>query len=420
MRILHAADLHVGARPYQLDEIARVFEDSWLRLVEIALEERVDAVLIAGDVFDRPRPRNEHVALVARGIRRLVEKGVRVVAAHGEHDTPGRREMTVLELLESMIDGFAAPRPRGSGPDQVAASIVRIGDVDVAVYPMVKADPQARKKLARVLLPVYQRVLEARGARRRVFLAHIGLQEVMPCPFPDPESCPHDAALSQIPRVDYAALGHVHREWLSTGPVAAAYPGSAFPKDVSEARERFPRGALLVDLDGDEPSIQRVEYGVASYWAERVEIHGPMAVEREVAEAIRKAAARMPRAGRRVVFLETIVPPSVPLAAVERAAASASRRLGVVAAVRHRRLAVDASAAATGASVIGAGDLDPASVIALEFNLSRETAGLLLALRDALLSGAGEERVLEILDDLASRPDYKRLMDRLAGGVRLA
>ena len=55
MRFLHVADLHIGKRVHErpmLDEQEHAFD----QLISIAEDQRVDAVLVAGDVFDRPNP----------------------------------------------------------------------------------------------------------------------------------------------------------------------------------------------------------------------------------------------------------------------------------------------------------------------------------------------------------------------------
>jgi len=382
--LMHAADLHVGARPYRLEGLARVFFDSFDALVEEAARERVDALLIAGDLFDRPRPEHGVLLHVARQLRRLAW-GVKIVAAHGEHDTPGRRDVTVLEVLDGVVEGFYAPRARGSDAESLASTIVDLGGLRVAVYPLVKADYAARKRIAERVLSAYKRLLGG-APGRSVLLAHIGVQEAVGCPSPNPEECPFDAPLSLLPPVDYAALGHVHKRWLRLSPdpgPPAAYPGS-IPKDLQEARDRFPRGPLLVDLSRGEPSVQELDLGVADYAVSRVTVEKPGRAREAVARALEEAVRGMAARRHRVVFLEAVLGPTVAVAEVERAAAAAAEALGVVAAVRPRRLppsrpSVDA---ARGEVLAGEG-FDPARIIAGRYRLSLATAEKILELKEA-------------------------------------
>ncbi|MEB3773495.1 MAG: DNA repair exonuclease, partial [Desulfurococcales archaeon] len=89
-RIIHLADLHLGARPYGFREREEDILESFDNVVDMILEERPDIVVIAGDLFDKPRPDNQVLRRAIRGLRRVTSQGIPVVAAHGEHDTPGR------------------------------------------------------------------------------------------------------------------------------------------------------------------------------------------------------------------------------------------------------------------------------------------------------------------------------------------
>ena len=419
MQILHAADLHVGARPYQLEGLQRIFLEAFDEIVALAVRERVSALLIAGDLFDRPRPGNDIVRRVARGLRRLSDKGIPVVAAHGEHDTPGRRESTVLQLLSDLIDGFHAPRPSKPGPEGVAETILEVGGLTVAVYPLVKADPRTRKQVARRLLPLYSKLLESRPGRR-VFLAHVGLAEVVGCPAPDPEDCPFDLGVADLPPVDYAALGHIHKRWVGGGGRVprAAYPGSVFPKDIVEARDRFPRGPLLVDLSGDEPTVQEAPLDIADYTALAVDVPGPRAVARVIGEALEEAARRLAGARHRVVFLEAYAPPEVPVARLEKEAARRGGELGLTVALRTVRVAgVPGEGRAKTASLAESlGVVDPAALISASYGVSKRTAQLILELKEALLESPHSPRVLEILDALYEQPDYQALIAKMLRG----
>ena len=423
MLVLHAADLHVGARPYQSDELAIVFRESFEALLETALEEHVDALLVAGDVFDRPRPGNEDIRLVVRGFKRLASRGVPVVLAHGEHDTPGRRGATLLQVIAEAVDKVYAPTP-GEGGD-IAPTILRLDEATIAVYPMYKVDQATRRKIARKLLPAYRARLEG-VSRPRIFLAHLGLQEAIGCPTTDPEECPADTGLESLPPVEYAALGHIHDRivWGEPprdpgswqGPRAAAYPGSLFPKDVGEARNRFPRGPLLVDFSSREPSIQPLSLGVADYALAEARVEQPGTVRVQLQKALAGVLGSLANAPLRVVFLRVAVGPRVPLAAVEREAQRLSRSYQVTVVTRYYRVPGEAPEATGLSKALEV--LDPVDILVSEYKLSPRTAGLIVQLKDLLLEDPGNPAIIEVLDKLAESPDFRRIMESMVKSGR--
>ena len=92
MKILHTADWHLGKR---LDDRSRLEEQQVVlqEICEIAEREGVDAVLVAGDLFDTFNPPTEAVDLLYSTLKRLTADGHRpVIAIAGNHDSPDRIE----------------------------------------------------------------------------------------------------------------------------------------------------------------------------------------------------------------------------------------------------------------------------------------------------------------------------------------
>ena len=89
-RLLHMADVHLGARHHDLGEAAarqreRQFA-AFARAVGLALEEQVDLVLIAGDLFDSNAQPRRSVERAVGELRRLADRGIPTVAIPGTHD----------------------------------------------------------------------------------------------------------------------------------------------------------------------------------------------------------------------------------------------------------------------------------------------------------------------------------------------
>ncbi|MCS4305236.1 exonuclease subunit SbcD [Chryseobacterium sp. BIGb0232] len=88
MKILHTADWHLGKR---LDRFSRLEEQASVmeEIIEIADEEQVDLILVAGDLFDNFNPAVEAVELFYKTLKRLSQNGKRpVIAIAGNHDSP--------------------------------------------------------------------------------------------------------------------------------------------------------------------------------------------------------------------------------------------------------------------------------------------------------------------------------------------
>ncbi|MBT3223394.1 MAG: DNA repair exonuclease, partial [Proteobacteria bacterium] len=89
--LLFAGDIHLGRRPQrlvhaELDPSRFAPTEAWARLVDVAIERRVDAVVLAGDVVDDERDRFEAYGHLERGIRRLMGEGIATVGVAGNHD----------------------------------------------------------------------------------------------------------------------------------------------------------------------------------------------------------------------------------------------------------------------------------------------------------------------------------------------
>src|SRR5579859_542444 len=93
LRIVATADNHLGRyvakyTPRTLERRRQRLREAFGRVVDAALEREADLVILAGDVFDTPAPRNPERIYVARQLARLRREGIHVVAVGGNHDAP--------------------------------------------------------------------------------------------------------------------------------------------------------------------------------------------------------------------------------------------------------------------------------------------------------------------------------------------
>lgn len=250
MRLLHTSDWHLGRSLHQHDlgGAQAAFVD---HLVEVVVRERVDVVLLSGDVHDRALPPVEAMQLFDEALRRLRDNGASVVAISGNHDAPVR-----LGDKAGLLDRSISLR---TDPARVAEPFVLSDEAGpVAFYAVPYLEPAAVRGVlpddpaepdgsddltptpgahARVLRRSMRAVHADRRARggRSVVLAHAWVTGGQAS---ESERDISVGGVAQVPAalfdgVDYTALGHLHRpQVLRKG---LRYSGSPLPYSFSEA-----------------------------------------------------------------------------------------------------------------------------------------------------------------------------------------
>ncbi|MFJ2577683.1 exonuclease SbcCD subunit D [Kitasatospora aureofaciens] len=254
MRLLHTSDWHLGRSFHResLHDAQRAFLDHLVAVVE---EERVDAVLVAGDVYDRALPGLDAVALFDDVLHRLAGLGVPTVFISGNHDSARR-----LGVGAGLI-GRAGIHLR-TDPGECAVPVLLADEHGpVAVYGLPYLEPTlVRERFglergghAAVLGAAMDRVRDDLAARpegtRAVVLAHAFVTGGAPS---DSERDIAVGGVAAVPAsvfdgVHYAALGHLHG--CQTLTPHLRYSGSPLAYSFSEVNQR--KSMWLVDLAAD-------------------------------------------------------------------------------------------------------------------------------------------------------------------------
>ena len=102
MKLLHLADLHLGKR---VNEFSLLADQRHVLEQALALADRhaVDAVLLAGDLYDKPVPPAEAVELLDWFLTALTRAGHKVLAVSGNHDSPERLSFASGLLCDSGV-----------------------------------------------------------------------------------------------------------------------------------------------------------------------------------------------------------------------------------------------------------------------------------------------------------------------------
>jgi len=236
--LLHVSDTHLGAsRPGRLRDREMDFYEVFDEVVDVAIRERVDAVIHAGDLFDSYRPSPQTYYYAYRSLRRLREAGIPVLAVAGQHDQPKASALPPLRVLEEVgvLRVLATDRPR------TTVVSLRSGELGVAALPYVP--PQVAGEVVREL--------RRPDTGRRVLVAHVLLKELG---IPNAHLSLAELRASDY---DYVALGDYHVRYERTcGSTPAVYPGSTEALDVLESSDE--RYVALVDLSKREASVSWV------------------------------------------------------------------------------------------------------------------------------------------------------------------
>ncbi|MCM2577383.1 exonuclease SbcCD subunit D [Streptomyces meridianus] len=254
MRILHTSDWHLGRSFHRVNMLPAqaAFID---HLVETVRSRRVDAVLVAGDVYDRAVPPLAAVELYDDALHRLADLGVPTVMISGNHDSA--RRLGVGAGLFERAGIHLRTDPAGCSTPVVLAD----DHGDVVLYGLPYLEPAlAREKLGAarvshtaVLSAAMDRVRADLADRpadtRSVVLAHAFVSGGAGS---DSERDITVGGVAAVPPevfdgVDYAALGHLHGCQSITGRVR--YSGSPLAYSFSEAGHR--KSMWLVELGPD-------------------------------------------------------------------------------------------------------------------------------------------------------------------------
>lgn len=256
MRLLHTADWHVGSTLAGLDR----FDETWRLLEELfaaAQSEEVDAVVVAGDIFDNPMPGNVSQKLVFDFFARLSGAGIRAIVLAGNHD--GQVFVPSKSLLSL---GTAAVFEKPSG-EQYQVGFRSRADEPVVVTALPYPHERVVMKLNgagddihgdyAASVSTFIRWLSGhmQTSDINIFAAHLMIGGAQLTDTERPMSVsPFFAVPAQnLPsQTMYNALGHVHKHQQIVGaPARTEYSGSLFRVNFSE--EGTPKGFNLVNTD---------------------------------------------------------------------------------------------------------------------------------------------------------------------------
>ena len=254
MRFLHLADLHLGKSIYGRSMVLKGDQPDWVdRFLELTDQTKPQAVLIAGDVYDRSAPSAEAVELFSRMLTGLADRGISVLVTAGNHDS-AQRLAFLRDLLEKQDLHFSVPL---TAPGKLAKVTLQdaCGPVNFWLMPYVfpalvgealGEELHSYEEAVRQLLAAQ----ELDPTQRNVILAHQNVTV-------NGQESPRGGSETMVGGVgqvdytafdafDYVALGHIHAGY-AVGRPEVRYAGSPLCYHFNETRQP-PKGPVLVEL----------------------------------------------------------------------------------------------------------------------------------------------------------------------------
>ncbi|MGK2851345.1 MAG: metallophosphoesterase family protein [Candidatus Limnocylindrales bacterium] len=267
LRIIHTADVHLGARHDDLGNQAAAQRErqfaAFVAAIDLALAEKVDLFLVAGDLFDSNVQPRRSVERVAAQLQRLAGAKIRTVIAPGTHDAYDRSSIYRAYDLKAMAGSTQDDDlVTVATPEQPA---IHLAACDVVVHAPVFATKRAPHSPLRDL----DASTDGAGATYHVGMIHGSIAIPGKTDRDEVVITTDEIAATHL---DYLALGHWHSSQQGkAGGVIYAYAGA--PEPVALDQDRAGK-VLLVELDqvNDATSVKVTEQQVGRTRFSRSEV----------------------------------------------------------------------------------------------------------------------------------------------------
>ncbi|MBQ8164242.1 MAG: exonuclease SbcCD subunit D [Clostridia bacterium] len=240
MKFLHIADLHIGKR---VNEFSMIEDQKYIlnEIIKIIDSEKVQAVLIAGDVYDKAVPSAEAVQLFDTFLTRLVKKKIAVFAVSGNHDSAER----IAFASDIMKDSNVYMSPVYNGNVEPIKLTDEFGTVNIYLLPFIKPinvrscfdDAEALRTYDEAVKFAVEKMV-VNSEERNIIVAHQFVTGAERC---DSEEVSvgglDDIEYHAFDKFDYAALGHIHGAQ-HIGREEVRYSGTPLKYSFSEVRHK--------------------------------------------------------------------------------------------------------------------------------------------------------------------------------------
>lgn len=277
MKVLHTSDWHIGRTLYGRKRYEE-FEAFLSWLAETIQQEQIDALLIAGDVFDTNTPSNRAQELYYRFLCRVAASSCRhVVVIAGNHDSPTflNAPKELLRALDVHVIGSATDthedevlvlQNHDGSPELIVCAVPYLRDRDIRVAEVGESIDDKERKLIEGIQAHYFKVCELAEHKRKTLAVEIPIIAMGHLFTAGGQTIDGDGvrelyvgSLAHVTSgifpecIDYLALGHLHVPQLVNGSDVMRYSGSPLPMGFGEAKQE--KSICLVEFSGIQAQV---------------------------------------------------------------------------------------------------------------------------------------------------------------------
>lgn len=284
MKLLHTSDWHIGRTLYGRKRYEE-FEAVLAWLAKTIQQKKIDALIVAGDVFDNSVPSNRAQELYYRFLCRIATSSCRhVVVVAGNHDSPSflNAPKELLKALNVHVIGSASEAPENEvlvlcneqdAPELIVCAVPYLRDRDIRVAEAGESIEDKERKLIDGIRNHYSNVATSAERKRRecgadvpvVAMGHLftvggltvegdGVRDLYV------GSLAHVTADIFSDSFNYVALGHLHVPQTVNGSEFVRYSGSPLPMGFGEAEQQ--KSVCQVEFHSTEASVQLIDVPV--------------------------------------------------------------------------------------------------------------------------------------------------------------
>ena len=263
MKILHTSDWHIGKKLKGIDRISE-FQEVLNEITEIAINEKVDCIIIAGDIFDSYSPSTEAEKLFYKTMTAINNHNIDIVLFPGNHDSPKK-----IEAMSIPLNEFGIHVVHETNFDELENNIITIEKnnetLQIAVVPWLNENTLAKINPSKAIEQSRQETGQMYGALLeelftelvnkldsnaiRILTSHVLINEAI-VRDADQENDISERRLSldkvtygvkssQLPKqINYTALGHIHKPQAIMHDSPVHYAGSILQFSFAEAEQQ--------------------------------------------------------------------------------------------------------------------------------------------------------------------------------------
>jgi exonuclease SbcD len=285
MRLIHTSDWHLGRKLRGVDRTPEI-EFALAEILDYAEKFEVDAVLVAGDIFDVPNPTTEAERIAYEFFYKLNQLSIPSVAIAGNHDSANRIDS--LAHLLSLAGVRALGRPRIAQEGGVVNLETASGKLSVGALPfaserklLAAEDVWSKdalehrndyKSLVTYVLADLAKAFKADAVN--VMMAHMTIEGAK---FTGSEAAFYSGDVYSLsgqsipPECQYMGLGHIHRPQQIRNAAPTYYAGSLIQVDFGEVGEE--KGFNVIEVETGRPAKVQFQKLTCQKPLKRVECH---------------------------------------------------------------------------------------------------------------------------------------------------